>query len=196
MHVLPPTLQLLSVALVQCVWWLFSSPWRGLKDLREEGWERDPFLVCIYLFARGSLSSHLPLLSQLCKSSAATQIVCVCVCSFCEHICMSARSHAYKKKLLKIRKTPIVDLCFSFIATHVERLYGIFRSCIKSSALKGELSRGMSCILWSYVLAGFDVYSLCRAAGVCARISRWSGTSDGKHQHHQILVSRSLKVSY
>lgn len=85
---------------------------------------------------------------------------------------MSARSHAYKKKLLKIRKTPIVDLCFSFIATHVERLYGIFRSCIKSSALKGELSRGMSCILWSYVLAGFDVYSLCRAAGVCARISR------------------------
>lgn len=84
------------------------------------------------------------------------------------HVCWLA-SLCYTSKNTK---NAIVDLCFSFDATHAERLYHVFRSCIKSGALKGELSQGMSRIPWSCVLAGFDVYSLCRAAHVCAHIFR------------------------
>lgn len=91
----------------------------------------------------------------------------VCMYTFFKHILMSAGLHPFY--YTKNKKNAIIDLCFSFDATHVERLYHIFRSCIKSSALKGELSQGMSCVLWSCVLnAGFDVPPLCWAADVCA----------------------------
>ena len=86
----------------------------------------------------------------------------------------------------------VIDLCFSFDATHVERLRHVFRSCIKSSALKGELSQGMSCIPRSCVFdAGFDVYSLCRAADVCAHFS-----GDVVHRGLECQYNQIVKFSY
>lgn len=69
MHGLQLALQLLSVVPIYCVWWLFSGPWRGLKDWREgkrtSRKEIYSLFAFVYLFARVSLSSHLPLVSEL-----------------------------------------------------------------------------------------------------------------------------------
>lgn len=50
MHVLPLALELLSVALIRCVWWLFCGPWRGLKDWREGKRKDRRGIYCLFVF--------------------------------------------------------------------------------------------------------------------------------------------------
>lgn len=124
MHVLRLALQLLPVASVQSVWGLFSGPWRGLKDCSKgkvEGWERYLLLVCTYSFVRVSLSSRPPLVSELLSP------IFLCDCHTCQNeyiLYMCAHIHARFKSLhytSKKYKSAIIDLCFSFDATHVEK---------------------------------------------------------------------------
>lgn len=123
MHALRLALQLLSVALVQSVWGLFSGPWRGLKHCSEgkvEGWERYLFLVCTYSFVRASLSSRPPLVSELwspiflCDCHTCQNEYCICapICMQCLNPCIIPQ---------KKYKSTIIDLCFSFDATHAEK---------------------------------------------------------------------------
>lgn len=49
MHVPRMTLQLLPVALIQCLWWLFSDLWKGLKGCWE-GKKNDREICSLFVF--------------------------------------------------------------------------------------------------------------------------------------------------
>lgn len=102
----------LSPSLNVC--WLFSGPWRGLKDTgegaRQDGseWELLSLFVFIYLLAQICLSSRLPPVSELLSSVPLNCHACrngyTCVYAFCVHICLSAAKNLYIL-LLKIGRT-------------------------------------------------------------------------------------------
>lgn len=83
------------------------------------------------------------------------------VCVVCKHICVCRLKYLcfhFKIHFWACENT-MIDLYSLFDCTHVERLYRVFRSCINSSAIKGEFARRISCFLQCHLLV-CDVFCL------------------------------------
>lgn len=159
----------LSPSLNVC--WLFSGPWRGLKDagegVKQDGRERErkrellSLFVFIYLLAQICLSSRLPPVSELLSSvplncHACQKGVSTCMYAFCTHIRLSADKNLYNL-LLKIGRQHLWPLrCIWCRPCGKTWPYLPYMSRIKSSTLMGDVAQRFHASCGVMLLVSFD----------------------------------------